>query len=107
MIKEETLALKSMRTTHLEGRKEDQIQHIVALPPCFCQISAWRTGQQFHLTCSFNVSVFSGEKLRKDDLNAVLRGAVVNTICLKMLDHKHNFPVNVSVLEDNKTLCWG
>lgn len=32
------------------------------------------------------------------------RGAVVNTTCLKMLDHEHNFPVNVAVLEDNRDI---
>lgn len=42
--------------------------------------------------------------LRNDDLNSVPHDAVVNTICLKMLDHKHNFPVNVSVLEDNREI---
>lgn len=45
--------------------------------------------------------------LRKDDLNAVPHDAVVNTICLKMLDHKHSFPVNVSVLEDNREISVG
>lgn len=40
--------------------------------------------------------------LRKDSLDAVPHDAVVNTTCLKMLDHKHSFPVNVSVLADGR-----